>query len=722
MKQFINTTCFLSVLLSQVLFSQGPGFSEYQYISPIPGSTLNQPETNIIIRYGAPYNPNNFYNKQVLEVKGERSGLHAGKLILAENNRTILFNPDFPFAEGERVTVKQIRAFKTVDDNVLPELSFDFRITEKNLNKLIRNDAKKYFLQRIKKEFPPSLSAPSNQNDFILAKTVNDSLPEDFPDITVSEYNNPAKGEIFFTPFTSTSFQPTYLIITDNYGVPIFYRKMTSLTFDFKKQINGMLTYFDNGQFYVLDSSYNIVDSLYMKNGYIADLHELVVLENGHSFMMCYDNQQVGMDTVVPGGNPNAVVTGLVIQELDENKNVIFQWRSWDHFKITDATYEIDLTDSLIDYVHGNAIELDNDGNLLISCRHMDEITKINRQTGDIIWRWGGEYCENNQFTFINDPIGFSHQHDVRRLPNGNITLFDNGNLHDPQFSRAVEYQLDEVNKYAQLISDYRNNPQSYSPAMGSNRRLENHNTFIGWGWAVNPAMIEVKFDGTVALSLSISDTMLNYRAFKFPWKTNLFAGNPEYLYFGYVPLGDSLVLSLEIINNSNQQIEINDIYNRDSVYQTNAALPIIIPAFDSETISVKFKPVSEGDYFDDLHLRWNKQNERIAQLIPMIGSTDPDFTSVETETGKTDYHLSQNYPNPFNPMTNFEFRIADFGFVSLKVYDILGREISTLINEEKSAGTYKISFDASSLPSGIYFYRLQAGSYVETKKMVLLR
>jgi hypothetical protein len=189
--------------------------------------------------------------------------------------------------------------------------------------------------------------------------------------------------------------------------------------------------------------------------------------------MMSYDNQKVPMDTVVSGGDPNAEVIGLVIQEIDENKNVVFQWRSWDHFEITDATHNIDLTLPSIDYVHGNAIEIDTDGNILISSRHMDEITKIDRQTGEIIWRWGGEFCENNQFTFINDPVGFSHQHDIRKLPNGNFTLFDNGNLHDPQFSRAVEYKLDEVNKTAELVWEYRNNPESYSFAMGSYRRFE---------------------------------------------------------------------------------------------------------------------------------------------------------------------------------------------------------------------------------------------------------
>jgi hypothetical protein len=85
-------------------------------------------------------------------------------------------------------------------------------------------------------------------------------------------------------------------------------------------------------------------------------------------------------------------------------------------------------------------------------------------------------------------------------------------------------------------------------------------------------------------------------------------------------------------------------------------------------------------------------------------------------------YSLSNNYPNPFNPSTDFEFRIAEPGFVTIKIYDVLGNEVASLVNEEKPAGSYKISFDASGLSSGVYFYRLTSGSFVETKNMILLR
>jgi len=87
-----------------------------------------------------------------------------------------------------------------------------------------------------------------------------------------------------------------------------------------------------------------------------------------------------------------------------------------------------------------------------------------------------------------------------------------------------------------------------------------------------------------------------------------------------------------------------------------------------------------------------------------------------------SDFELHQNYPNPFNPSTSVQYAISSRQFVTIKVYDILGKEVATLVNEVKPAGEYKVEFNAVNLPSGIYFYRIQAGSYINTKKMILLR
>jgi len=96
--------------------------------------------------------------------------------------------------------------------------------------------------------------------------------------------------------------------------------------------------------------------------------------------------------------------------------------------------------------------------------------------------------------------------------------------------------------------------------------------------------------------------------------------------------------------------------------------------------------------------------------------------SGIEDNVNVNNFNLQQNYPNPFNPTTVIKYAISDKEFVTLKVYDVLGNEVTTLVNEEKSAGNYKVDFNAAAIASGIYFYRLQSGNFTETKKMILVR
>ena len=83
---------------------------------------------------------------------------------------------------------------------------------------------------------------------------------------------------------------------------------------------------------------------------------------------------------------------------------------------------------------------------------------------------------------------------------------------------------------------------------------------------------------------------------------------------------------------------------------------------------------------------------------------------------------MSQNYPNPFNPSTIIKYQIPNSGYVSIKIYDVLGEEVSSLVNKEQAAGSYEINFNASNLTSGVYFYQLKSGNNIQIKKMMLLR
>ena len=486
------------------------------YISPLPNSSYIKPQSNIIVRSQSLIDGASIYNSSLFIVKGSESGIHYGKIILSDDQRTIIFQPDVPFSSGENVTVNLNQGIRTVDGKYLPDTTFSFTISNSSVS---MEYARQAMMTELEKDLAhqSGYSSPSNKKaNFIKKVSGIKELPNDFPGLKVTQSNNPTPGYIFLSNFTVQKNSPygNYLMIVDNNGNPVFYRKMPNNCFDFKMQPNGMITYYDLNtlKFYAMNTSFAVIDSFTCGNGYVNDVHELIVLPDGHFFLLCDDYETVDMSQIVPGGNPDAIVMGIVIQELDKNHNVVFQWRSFDHIKITDATHE-DLTAANIDYIHSNAIDIEPDGNLLLSSRHTDEITKININNGDIIWRLGGK---NNQFNFVNDDIGFSHQHAVRYLPNGDITLFDDGNFHSPPFSRAVEYKLDEQNMTATLVWQYRNNPDIYAFAMGYVQRFSNGNTLIGWGTA-NPSVTEVAPDGSLALEMSLPENQWSYRAFKFP-------------------------------------------------------------------------------------------------------------------------------------------------------------------------------------------------------------
>jgi len=460
------------------------------YVDPVKGAKFVSISNNIIIGFDEIIEESELSN--IIKVTGSRSGIHQGETVLTSDRMKIIFIPNHPFFFNETVEVKMIR-LKTSGTP-----AYNLKYTFRTQLRILNSNSRQSFISE-------------TGNSFYEGKTViSDTLKP--PVLTVKISNNPSPGNLYLSNFPFTLIPNTpHLLIADNSGTYSYLKRLTYFwALDFKKQPNGMLSYGTNDKFYTQDPQHNVIDSFECGNGYTTDHHEFILTENGHSFLMSYDPQPIDMSVVVPGGNPNATVIGLVIQELDENKNVVFQWRSWDHIAITDAVHE-DLTAVTVDCVHGNAIELDNDGNLMISSRHLSEITKISRTTGNIIWRLGGIH---NQFTFINDPLGFSYQHHIRRIANGNITLFDNGNYHPTPFSRAVEYSLDEINKTATLVWQYRNFPDIYGFAMGSAQRLKNGNTLISWGSA-NPTMTEVTPSGEKVLEMSLPLNIYTYRTFK---------------------------------------------------------------------------------------------------------------------------------------------------------------------------------------------------------------
>ena len=821
LKIFSLIIIVLLFMLSSNLYSQpNNNFkTDFTYLSPVPNSQMNSPFTNIVIR-----SKNNLKDKIInsndVVVTGSKSGVHTGKAIILDDDGTFIFKPYLKFEDGETVNVNINSGMNQITDKPVYTFSFKFSISKKNLNTRKRSE---YY---VKKEIEKVIRNENSYYDYSSEKMLKingDSLglPHDFPQLYISVLSNPSPGYTFLSNFNAAAFNPSagtqthlYLMILDNSGKPFYYKKMTNFCLDFKVQPNGQITYFDSkvGYFYELNNNLEVVDSFYCGNGYWPDFHDLQILPNGHALMIGYDDEKVDMSKIVSGGDTNATVYGKVIQELDENKNVIFQWRSFDHYKITDATYDINLLDTAIDYAHTNAIELDNDGNILISNRHMDEITKIDRATGDIIWRLGGK---NNEFNFMNDSIGFSHQHDIRRISNGDITLFDNGNLHWSQMAtRVLEYKLDEINKIAELVWQFRNTPDEITNAMGNIQRLEDGNSIIGWG-SGRPSVTEITPNGLKEFELSLPENEFSYRAFRFmldssyyklfipsleaPENNTLIPDTAITLHWSKNKFAQSFHLQLSSDSSFMDVLKIDSVLtytsltidsledgrkyywrvlsfnNTDSVggfsgyaqahkfatllkrplntsilasqnrnllswtnISSNADSIIIERKGGSDSVNYKFIAEISSDknnfidtYPDTVNVITNKYIYRIKAANRYSRSAYSYFpeviwniTSVNTAKNNlpTEYALVQNYPNPFNPSTTIEYAIPERTNVTIKVFDILGREVAKLVNEEKPAGNYRVNFNGSNLSNGIYLYRMEAGKFNETKKLILLK
>jgi Arylsulfotransferase (ASST) len=351
------------------------------------------------------------------------------------------------------------------------------------------------------------------------------TAPPDLPMLKITKWPGElGEGYIFANTYDywpRPAEGPNYLLILDNDGEVVYYGNPFGLpvTVDFKKQENGLLSFFAPAvhvnKFFTMNNKYEIVGD-FEAVGYTTDLHDLEILDNGHALLLIHDLRAFDMSAIFPGGSKKAPVIGCIAQEVDAQNRLIHEWSSWDHLdeiEITD-TYQ-PLNDVPLRYIHCNSIEEDLDGNWLISNRNLSEVTKINKVTGDIIWRLGGK---KNMFDFVND-TGFTFQHDGRRLANGRITVYDNGIGHTPTQSRGVEYIVDETNMTAEATTIFRTDPDAKSVAMGNMQTLPNGNRVVGWGTWSAPFMTEFDPDGNRLLEIETDENFGSYRAFRFPWQ-----------------------------------------------------------------------------------------------------------------------------------------------------------------------------------------------------------
>ncbi|MGA2298914.1 MAG: aryl-sulfate sulfotransferase [FCB group bacterium] len=341
---------------------------------------------------------------------------------------------------------------------------------------------------------------------------------------TVTALDNPAPGYLRFDwP------NPACYFLVDNYGIKQFVDTVREQPRIYYKPLSNGLWILGipaipviESKYLLYDSSMHLVDSIPFPANHLFDFHDVNVLKNGNYLILCIDTVTMDLSNIVTGGKKNVQVYSNALVETDRTGHIYWEWKTLDHLNITDALFEGELTQNTVDFSHGNSVIEDSLGNLLISFANLDEITKINKANGNIIWRMGSSMSKKNEFTFINDKdssgfVGFSHQHSISLLPNGNLLMFDNGTLKIPAYSRAVEYKIDETKKTVTKVWEYRYSPDIFQFAQGSAERLSNGNTLINWGGL---KITEVKPDKTFSFELSFPSVQV-YRAWRLVTRMN---------------------------------------------------------------------------------------------------------------------------------------------------------------------------------------------------------
>jgi hypothetical protein len=287
-----------------------------------------------------------------------------------------------------------------------------------------------------------------------------------------------APGYIFVTPEEGGSGQGGSMIFDDR-GEVVWFRPLQKGTYgrahDFKVQSyrgKSVLTWMDGAKEYVIfDDAYREIARLSAGNGRNGDHHEFLISPQDTALITIYN--AVPRDLSSIGGLENDRVWQGIVQELDiESREVLFEWHSLDHVGL-DESYATGSQDGRpgLDYFHVNSIEVDHDNNLLVSARETSAIYKIDRSTGEIIWRLGGKRSDLE----MGEGTRFAFQHDARRLPDGTISIFDNGTtvFHGKvpeavEGSRGIVLGLDERKMSASLVREYTHPDEQHADAAGN--------------------------------------------------------------------------------------------------------------------------------------------------------------------------------------------------------------------------------------------------------------
>jgi hypothetical protein len=438
-----------------------------------------------------------------VSVVGQRSGKHAGRLRGYSQGDGASFASDTPFDAGERVAVHAVIGA----GNAGKRTAFSFRVdtTYSTANTT---------------DFDNLPAAPADYQSFY---TVPNAHP---PVLTVTTPDrDPAAGDVFTTNGPGPG-QYGPLIYTPQ-GRLVWFdalpegeaaENLSEQTYEGQRVLTWWRGHvlslgFGQGEDIVMNSRYQTIARVAGGNGLKADLHDFQIAPHQIAYITAYNPIRCDLTSI--GGAPDGAIVDTAIQQVDMKTGLVrWEWHSLDHIGASESEVETPSGATPWDYFHLNSIDPEPDGNLLISARSTWAGYQLERDTGKILWRLGG-----NKSSFKMGPgTTMAWQHDGRVLPDGELTFFDDGSnppIHHQ--SRGLVIKLDLEAHRAQLAFVYKHSdPQLLAASQGNMQTLANGNTLLGYGGV--PTISEFSKDGSLLFDAHQPFDMSFYRAFRFPW------------------------------------------------------------------------------------------------------------------------------------------------------------------------------------------------------------
>jgi hypothetical protein len=339
-----------------------------------------------------------------------------------------------------------------------------------------------------------------------------------------------ADGFVFVAPKTTGTLSQGPEII-DNQGRPVWYEPLAAghqasdfhvqnyrgapvLTWSESEGLGGLATIPTVD--YVLDRSYKVIAAVRAGNGYNADPHEFRLTPYGTALITIYD--PVPFDLSPYGGPKDGVVVDGIAQELDiATGRVLFEWHSLDHVGIDESQVAVPTVATATtpyDYFHINAVNLDTDGQILISSRHTWTVFKIDHRSGEVIWRLGGK---KTSFA-LGDGVQFAWQHDPEPAGPDTLRIFDNEAAPAVRAeSRVIWVRYDTARKTATLVRAFEHPDKLQTGSQGNSQALDNGDTFVGWGQLGRVS--EFDREGNLLFDAQVPAGYDDYRAYRQDWQ-----------------------------------------------------------------------------------------------------------------------------------------------------------------------------------------------------------